>query len=98
MARRKRSKKVTLEIGWDIAMNSVTRKIYYNGTESEVFMESANREFRDIDRDDWWPEAERIFSYRPSISYQNLAEGAAAIVINKKMNVDYLTVHLGGDT
>ncbi|MFB2118019.1 hypothetical protein [Parapedobacter sp. 2B3] len=98
MARRNRSKKETLEIAWDIAMNSMTRKINFNSTESVVFIETANREFRDIDREDWWREAERIFSTRPSISYQNLAEEAAALVINKKMNVDYLTVYLGGDT
>lgn len=27
----------------------------------------ANREFRVINREDWWPEAEKIFSSRPSI-------------------------------
>ena len=87
-----------LDIAWKIAMNSVTRKIEFNVVETDDFLAKANRAFSDIDREDWWPEAESIFLIKPSIGYKSLAEEASAKVLNKKMEVDYLTVYLGGDT
>lgn len=86
-----------LELAWRTAFDSVTYDVIGNGTHSEELIAEAIHEIRNIDREDWFPAARQVLRENSYMDDHRLAEEAATIFINKKMETNGLRVTFGGD-
>lgn len=86
-----------LELAWRTAFDSATYKVLVDGSHSEELISEATGHIRNIDRSEWFPVARQILQRNSYIDDHNLAEEAATIFINKKMDTKGLSVSFGGD-
>ncbi|KIA92262.1 hypothetical protein OC25_17670 [Pedobacter kyungheensis] len=86
-----------LELAWRTAFDSATYKVLGDGSHAEDLMSEATEYIRNIDRSEWFPVARQILRENNYIDDHNLAEEAATIFINKKMDTTGLRVSFGGD-
>ncbi len=86
-----------LELAWRTAFDSATYKVSSDGSHSEELISEATQHIRNIDRSEWFPVARQIVRSNTYIDDHVLAEEAATIFINKKMDTKGLTVSFGGD-
>lgn len=86
-----------LELAWRTAYDSATYDVKGDGTETDEFLDEAKEHIRNIDKNEWYPEARKILQIRRNIDDHALAEEASTNFINKKMGSENLKVALGGD-
>lgn len=86
-----------LELAWRTAFDSATYKVSSDGSHAEELISEATEYIRNIDRSEWYPVARLILRSSSYIDDHNLAEEAATLFINKKMDTKGLTVSFGGD-
>jgi len=86
-----------LELAWRTAFDSATFKVSGNSSHKDELIAEATEHIRMIDREDWYPIARQILRSNNYIDDHRLAEEAATIFINRKMDAAGLKVSFGGD-
>jgi len=93
----KKKKNELLESAWRIAFDSATFNVIGDNTTSEDFLNQAREHIRQIDREDWFPEAYKVLNEQGFSDDHKLAERASTNFINQIMGTKNLKVTLGGD-
>ena len=86
-----------LDQAWRIAFDSMTYKVKSIDINEQRFLPEAESKIYGIDKNDWFPIAEKLVKSNPYYTAKNLAEEAATIWINSNMNLKSLKVSFGGD-
>lgn len=86
-----------LELAWRTAFDSATFKVSDNSSHKDELIAEATEHIRMIDKEDWYPIARQILRSNNYIDDHRLAEEAATIFINRKMDSAGLKVSFGGD-
>lgn len=86
-----------LELAWRTAFDSATYKVSGTNGHSEELILQATDHIRNIDRTEWFPIARQMVLANSYLDDHSLAEEAATLFINKKMDTNGLKVTFGGD-
>ncbi|MBV2227204.1 MAG: hypothetical protein KUL85_10130 [Sphingobacterium mizutaii] len=86
-----------LELAWRAAFDSATSKASGNSSHKYEMITEATEQIRMIDKEDWNPIVRQILRSNNYVDDHRLAEDAATIFINRKMDTTGIKVSFEGD-